>query len=172
MKFEKFMTLGRDWEYGDGLRGWWLSEKLEDVRAYWDGYHAWTRGGKQIYLPSSILCGLPEGFALDGGIFAGRGQFRTACNAVQHNHWNEQCRFVAFDAPNVAGPLPHRIAEARRRYQLVIDFVPYVSIRETNGMLLDIQQAGGEGIVARDPSVPFYERGRVNSLLKIKGVIY
>lgn len=172
MKFEKFMTLGRDWEYGDDLAGWWLSEKLDDVRAYWDGYRCWTRGGKQIHLPDFIRCGLPEGFALDGGIFAGRGQFRTACNAVQFNHWNAQCRFVAFDAPNVAGPLPHRIAEARRHYQLVIDFVPYVSIRETNGMLLDIQQAGGEGIVARDPSVPFYERGRVNSLLKIKGVIY
>jgi DNA ligase 1 len=171
MNIEKFMVLGRDWEHGDDLRGWLLSEKLDDVRAYWDGFNAWTRGGKVIRLPDFILCALPEGFALDGGIYCGRGTFRAAVNAVQHNRWTPACRFVAYDAPNVPGPLPERIAQARRRYQLVIDFTPYVSIRETNGLLADIQEGGGEGIVARNPSAP-YERGRTNSLLKIKGHIY
>ena len=45
-------------------------------------------------------------------------------------------------------------------------------MRETNGMLADIQGDKGEGIVARNPDVPFYERGRTGNLLKIKGVIY
>ena len=171
MILEKQMTLGRDWEFGDKLNGWLLSEKLDDVRAYWDGWRCWTRGGKLIQLPNFILCGLPEGFALDGGIFAGRGNFRVASNAVRFNHWTEACRYVAYDAPNATGTLPERITEARRNYQKVIGFTPFISIRETNGMLADIQGENGEGIVARNPNVPFYERGRTGNLIKIKGHI-
>ena len=95
----------------------WLSEKLDDVRAYFDGWRCWTRGGNLIQLPDSIRSGLPEGFALDGGIYAGRGNFKIASNAVRFNHWTEACRFVAYDAPDAAGFLPERIEAARRHYQ-------------------------------------------------------
>lgn len=169
---ERDMTLGRDWQGGDDLRGWLLCEKLEDVRLYWDGGNAWTRGGKRVALPFSIRAALPDGFALDGGIWCGRGNFRMAEQAVNHGKWTDACRFVAYDAPSVQNFYEARLAEARQRFPFVIQCREFVSIRETNGWLLDVQDAGGEGLVARNPDVPFYERGRTNNFLKIKGVIY
>jgi hypothetical protein len=47
--------------------------------------------------------------------------------------------------------------------------IPAISSRETNGLLADIQDGGGEGIAAVNPAVPFYERGRTGNLIKIKG---
>ena len=34
------------------VRGWWMSEKLDGIRAYWDGSKFFTRTGKNIIPPT------------------------------------------------------------------------------------------------------------------------
>jgi len=48
---EKSMTLATDYHPGIDSAGWLVSEKMEDVRAYWDGVQFWTRGGNAITAP-------------------------------------------------------------------------------------------------------------------------
>jgi DNA ligase-1 len=37
------------------LDGWLLSEKLDGVRAYWDGQQLWTKNGNPIYAPEWFI---------------------------------------------------------------------------------------------------------------------
>ena len=164
---EEQMTLGRDWN-GESLTGWLLSEKLDDIRAYWDGHQAWTRGGNVIDLPDFIRAELPVGYALDGGIWAGRGNLEVAKCAVQFNHWTKQCRFIAYDAPDAPGTWPERVAAGRKAYRRTAAFVACKSNSHARCLMLDIQSRGGEGLVARNPNVAGYERGRTDNFLKIK----
>jgi DNA ligase-1 len=168
---ERDMTLGRDWRPGDDLRGWLLSEKLDDIRSYWDGHQAWTRGGHVIDLPDFIRAELPVGYALDGGIWAGRGNLEIAKCAVQFNHWTKQCRFIAYDAPTALGTWPERMAEAATIYGDCVRFTVFKSARQLNSMLRKIQQAGGEGIVARHPRASGYAAGWTDNFLKIKTLV-
>lgn len=138
---EREMTLGRDWR-GEDLTGWLLSEKLDDVRCFCDGSTAWTRGGNVIDLPASIRDSLPKGHRLDGGIWAGRGNFTEARCAVQFNHWTPACRFICYDSPDTAGTWPQRMAEVSKHYHECVSFTVFKSVRHANAMLRDIQQTG------------------------------
>ena len=166
---ESSMTLGRDYrQFSDQLDGWLLSEKLEDVRAYWDGAQAWTRGGNVIHLPKRILAELPQGVSLDGGIFCGRGNFYEARTAVLHGRWTQRCQFWCYDAPDAAGTWSQRMAAASAIYPRVVEYSEFPGWQETNAWLAEIQADRDEGIVARQADVIGYERGRTENLIKIK----
>lgn len=169
---EKSLMHGVDWEPGLDLTGWNLSEKMDGVRCYWDGANGWTRQGRRITLASWITATLPTGIRLDGEIWAGRGRFTEASNAVLHGLWTHRCRFTAFDAPDHHGTWAQRMAEASICYPDTVPFVSCDGVRHVNSMLFEIQEAGGEGIVARSPMVKGYTRGRTNTFIKIKGAIY
>ena len=118
---EKQFTLATDYHLAIDPAGWLVSEKMEDVRAYWDGSQFWTRGGNVIMAPDWLTAGLPAKH-LDGGIWAGRGRFEEARQAVQLGRWTRRCRFVAFDAPQARGPWQRRMASAARLWRDVVPF--------------------------------------------------
>jgi len=47
------------------VTGWVMSEKLDGIRAYWDGKRLLTRSGKVIHAPDWFLKDYPP-FAIDG----------------------------------------------------------------------------------------------------------
>ena len=47
-----------------------MSEKLDGMRAIWDGSGFFTRTGGPLYAPAEFLTALPVGFCLDGNILA------------------------------------------------------------------------------------------------------
>jgi DNA ligase-1 len=51
-----------------------MSEKLDGVRAYWDGKTFYSRLGNEFIAPSWFIQDLPSDMALDGELFGGRGQ--------------------------------------------------------------------------------------------------
>jgi DNA ligase-1 len=57
--------------------GWYLSEKLDGVRAWWDSKERalYARSGNRIWTPDFFTAGLPSDLDLDGELWAGRGQF-------------------------------------------------------------------------------------------------
>ncbi len=167
---DRWLSLAVDWEFGMRLTGWLLSEKMNGCRCLWDTQNLWTRGGRRIELPPAIRATLPTDLRLDGELWAGRQGFRTACNAAMLGRWAPACEFVAFDAPTVQGPWPERLAVARAHYGKVVEFKPFISVRETNGWLADLWAVGGEGLVARDPTAP-YVIGRTKTVVKVKGHI-
>src|ERR1051326_1842637 len=57
------MLLAQKWEDTDPT-GWWMSEKLDGVRAFWDGKQFLSRNRKLFLAPDWFLEGMPQ-VALD-----------------------------------------------------------------------------------------------------------
>ena len=51
--------------------GWWMSEKLDGVRAYWDGKTFYSRLGNEFIAPSWFIKNFPSHMTLDGELFGG-----------------------------------------------------------------------------------------------------
>ncbi|HVT74598.1 MAG TPA: hypothetical protein VHD61_15800 [Lacunisphaera sp.] len=169
---ESAMMHGYDWT-GEFLHGWLLTEKFNGVRAYWDGKTMWTRGGKQVNLPEEWRVDLPEGFALDGEIWAGYegDAFDSASQAARFGRFSDRHVFKVFDAPEVRAPLNVRLEAARDRCLLaiaqVVDEVELISLQHLADAFASVRNRGGEGLVLRDPVSP-YTRGRTRAVLKFK----
>lgn len=163
--------LAREW-IDQPSEGWFLSEKLDGVRAIWTGRRLISRNGNEFLAPQWFLESLPSGVALDGELYCGRGQFQKAVSIVrkktpQDAEWRG-VRFVVFDAPLHSGTFAERLAMLRQLQQ--IDLLDQIVCRGEDHLIeqLDsITACGGEGVMLRDPS-SIYQQGRSSSLLKVK----
>ena len=162
---EMDMLHGRDWG-GESLDGWSVSEKMDGVRAYWDGRDLWTRSGRRIDPPGWMADRLPDGVHLDCEIWGGRGRFGDATAAANRGDWRPGIRLVAFDCPSAAGDWESRMAVARGCY---LDCVTSETLTRSQiaARLSEILATGGEGLVARRPGTQ-YHTGRSSSVLKLK----
>ena len=154
-------------------RGYWLSEKCDGVRGRWDGQNLTTKNGRAIAAPGWWLAGLPD-MALDGEIWAGRGRFEQVqaltARKVAGMGW-EGVRFMAFDAPEIAGTFAERWAVVT---SLVAGstWAP-LAHRACTGRddlaaeLARVIAAGGEGVVLHHP-LSEYQAGPTWTMMKLK----
>jgi DNA ligase-1 len=156
--------------------GWWLSEKLDGVRAWWDGRGFVSRLGNTYHAPAWFIAGLPD-FPLDGELWLGRKQFQRCVSIVrrqdQSDLWRE-IRFVVFDAPTQDAPFEERLAHCRGWCEQTKP--AYASVHphrvcsgnaDLQTELQRVEQLGGEGLMLRQPGSR-YVAGRSASLLKVK----
>jgi DNA ligase-1 len=54
------LLLAERWDNAADLTGWWLSEKLDGVRCYFDGKRFLSRQGNVFHAPDWFLDGLPD----------------------------------------------------------------------------------------------------------------
>ena len=174
---EKQMTLGQNYD-GQDPTGWFMSEKLNGIRLYWDGETFWTRGGDEILAPKWFTLGLRADMHLDCELFAGYGTLELARRTVQYGQWPKSCRVCelrlgAFDCTTAPGDWARRMRSAQSGV-FNAPFAFAVQVRRCQGLdhlkeVLDSTVAlGGEGLVLRNPSVIRYEQGRTANLLKVK----
>ncbi|BDT67522.1 DNA ligase [Comamonadaceae bacterium OS-1] len=139
---------------GMALNGYWVSEKLDGVRGYWDGAHLWTRGGQRITPPAWFTAGWPS-MALDGELWAGHGAFATAVSTVRQADAGDaawrQMRYRLFDLPAHSGAFDARLA-ALQQLALPAWVQPVAQARVASpaalqALLRQTVQAGGEGLV-------------------------
>lgn len=170
------LMLATAWQKGDDPTGWWLSEKYDGMRGYWDGTRMWTRGGGVIALPDDFRAALPP-FAVDGELWAGRGRFAETVSAVRTSEpgpgWRD-IRYLIFDAPLHHGPFEARIDVVERwlaqRPPSPVGLATQTRCtgREHLERVLDeIEARGGEGVMLRGAGSP-YEPGRGTHLRKYK----
>lgn len=158
------------------IDGWLVSEKLDGVRAYWDGQSLISRGGNQLAAPAWFIQDFPP-FALDGELWIGREKFEDTLSIVMtqtpHDGW-KQVGYHIFDVPDVSGGLIARLDELKT-YLTQYD-VPHLHIipqRKVNSAeelkthLEKLVNNGAEGLVVRDPNVS-YQVGRSQHALKVK----
>ncbi|KAH8921395.1 DNA ligase/mRNA capping enzyme [Atractiella rhizophila] len=83
--------------------GWWISEKLDGLRCFWDGKSKLlSRLGNKFAAPDWFKEQLPQGTTLDGELWHSRGGFNEATSIVRSGaskRWNE-IRFHVFDVPS------------------------------------------------------------------------
>ncbi len=106
-----FVMLAHTYKGGEPIGSWFCSEKLDGVRAYWDGAMTrgmlckdvpfanvekddryinvpratglWSRYGKAIQAPEWWLNRLPVGLPLDGELYRGRSEFQSLISIVK-----------------------------------------------------------------------------------------
>ncbi len=101
------IVLAEAWTPAYDPTGWWVSEKLDGVRALWRGDALWPRAGVALGAPAFFTAALPRGVELDGEVFAGRGKFQATVKIVRGGGGAaEVCRglrFAVLDAPGAPG---------------------------------------------------------------------
>lgn len=171
------VSLAHKWAPSKDPTGWIMSEKLDGMRAYWNGTKLWSRNGLPVIAPDWFIAGLPPHMHLDGELFLGRGLFDDCMSIARRtdasNDW-KKLRYVIFDAPQVKAGIMGRLEKARE--VITTATTPYAIVHpheicQNMDHLLDklaeIEQVGGEGVMLRHPTAP-HRGGRTNDLLKVK----
>lgn len=171
------LMLAKVYHPGVDLGDYWVSEKYDGVRGYWDGQQLFTRGGERVQAPAWFTAGWPS-TPLDGELWAGRGQFAKASSTVRQQVPGEAVwrgmRFMAFDMPAQGGPFTERIVALNAAVAQIQQpwVVAVVQTRATTHAALLAQmhrivKAGGEGLVLHR-GASLYTAARNDDLLKVK----
>ena len=154
------------------ITGWVVSEKLDGIRAYWDGKHLISRGGKIIHAPPWFIKNYPP-FEIDGELWTKRGDFENISSIVRDKnpskHWREIKHYI-FEVPNAKGGLFDRLDKVKGYVGKSIRVVKQIPIKNKKHLelfLKEIEKKGGEGLVVRDPNVPYINK-RTSKALKVK----
>lgn len=153
-----------------------MSEKLDGVRAYWDGKQLISRSGRILTPPKSFTQGFPP-FALDGEIWSRRGEFEHIASIVNtkvnKEGWAE-LTYNIFEVPHQKGGLVQRlrVLEAYLKAHVadklhILNQIVVNDEQTVRSFYEKVIALGGEGIVLRDPDEPYYT-GRTSSALKHK----
>jgi DNA ligase-1 len=161
--------------YKDGMdpTGWWMSEKLDGVRAIWDGTDFRTRNNNVLFAPDWFKKGMPKE-RLDGEFWLGRNLFQETMSVVRRHSPNgewKKIKYRVFDAPDATGDFEDRMDHLNKmnlpvHVQVVIQF-KCSSEHHLGQFLKTITDQGGEGIMLRKPHSQ-YEARRSSTLLKVK----
>lgn len=151
---------------------YWVSEKLDGVRARWDGQQLISRSGRIFNAPTWFTAGFPD-FALDGELWSERGAYQRIASITArqtpHEGWRE-LSFMLFDLPEHNGDFSARVAAMRTL--TAAHLKPVVQFRLSNEAALfqrldAVIEAGGEGLMLHHQAANYiYQRS--NALLKLK----
>ena len=159
------------------LADYWVSEKYDGVRGFWDGQKLLTRGGQTINAPAWFTANWPAS-PMDGELWAGRGQFQKAVSTVRQQTPDDAAwrsiRFMVFDLPSEPGPFTERLSKINTVVAILI--VPWVqAVPQTKAtshaalqsQLKQITNSGAEGLMLHRGS-SLYKGVRSDDLLKVK----
>lgn len=175
-KKPEFM-LAQVYRPGIDVSAYWISEKLDGVRAHWDGSHLITRGGNRIRAPAWFTAGLPP-VPLDGELWAGRGTFDEVSGTVRHLQPDEaawrRVRYMIFDMPDPELAFSQRLDALKALLDDVenahIRMVPQFRLPDHDALMRKLEHTtavGGEGLMLHRADAR-HRAGRSDDLLKLK----
>lgn len=154
-----------------------VSEKLDGVRAIWDGKELRFRSGRPVAAPAWFLAKLPQ-MALDGELWLARGKFDVLSGMVRKNQpidaeWR-QVQYMVFEQPGGEGDFATRYTRLRLAAQSAnwpqlqaLEQFRLASSVQLKDRLAKVVAAGGEGLMLHLGNAP-YTTGRSDVLLKYK----
>jgi DNA ligase 1 len=170
------VLLAHKWENDIDLVGWWMSEKLDGVRAWWDGSTFVSRLGNQFFAPAWFTKGLPN-HPLDGELWVARKEFQKCVSIVRSVNAGDQwkdVKYLIFDAPALAQPFEQRVqyiesmfGAAQHEWARPVEHVQCQGIDHLKTELARVEALGGEGLMLRQPGSKYVD-GRSTTLLKVK----
>jgi DNA ligase 1 len=159
------------------LSRYWVSEKFDGVRAYWDGEDLISRHGNRFDVPAAFTRGFPEQ-PLDGELWMGRGTFSRMVGLINRHdtgpeHWRD-VYYMVFDLPRAAGPFNERLQTLRgllkhhdNPHLRLVRQLKVPGRAALDRRLEKVIEAGGEGLMLHRGDAP-YRSYRSADLLKVK----
>lgn len=159
------------------LSHYWVSEKFDGVRGYWDGHQLLTRSGNEIAVPAWFTRHWPA-TPMDGELWAGYGRFTVISSLVRSAddtdpRWR-QIRYQVFDLPAHPGDFDARVPAIKKVVAAIDD--PWVLVvrqfhvdsqHQLKLALKRVLDRQGEGLVLHRGNA-LYRAGRHVGLLKVK----
>jgi DNA ligase-1 len=171
------LMLAQNWQSSLDPAQFLVSEKLDGVRAYWDGQVLRFRSGRLIAAPVWFTAALPK-TALDGELWAGRRSFDVLSGTVRKAvpvdaEWRE-VRFMVFDTPAAPGVFADRAPQIATWVQQAnvpwLQAVEQTHIADRQALQQRLQataSGGGEGLVLHRADA-LWHGGRSDALRKLK----
>lgn len=166
------LMLAKSYE-AQNVSGWLLSEKLDGVRAFWNGEQLYSRGGHSYQAPNGFSDNFPD-FPLDGELYIGHGQFADTSGKVRKGEDWTGIKYHVFDVPNATGGLQARLSQLEKWLAdnpneniVIVKQIPIKNIDEAQKYQRQIEAKGGEGVMLREPNAE-YIATRTETLLKLK----
>lgn len=156
---------------------YWVSEKLDGVRAYWDGKQLITRGGNVIAAPAWFVADFPTQ-ALDGELWLARNKFAETLSIVSKHQpidseW-QNIRYYVFELPDAVGTFTARVramqtlvAQQNSPYLKKVSQFRLANQEALFTKLQALEQQGAEGLMLHHQD-SLYHTGRSQALLKLK----
>lgn len=156
---------------------YWVSEKLDGVRAFWNGQQFVSRQGNVYQAPAWFTAGFPEQ-PLDGELWIARGHFEQLLSTVTKDNpideeW-QQVSYQVFELPNGKGLFSERIDQMRALVEhSKSPYLKLVQQRRASSheslmrMLDEVVAANAEGLMLHRENA-YYQTGRSQALLKVK----
>lgn len=169
------ILLAHPWTPDVDPTGWWMSEKLDGVRAYWNGKDFISRQGNTYLAPEWFKEGLPK-YPVDGELWMARQKFQETLSVVRSfdagdDAW-KKITYMIFDVPDSTAPF-----EIRKQLLRSIEKDAYntvsvaqeecLSVEHLRDTLRAREALGAEGLMLRQPG-SLYEVGRSHTCLKVK----
>jgi DNA ligase-1 len=156
---------------------YWLSEKLDGMRGYWNGTHLLTRQGNLIHSPKWFTKNWPN-IIMDGELWVKRNSFQQTLSCVRKKKIDEICwqfvHFMIFDLPEHGGTFTQRITAMKKLTKKVNS--PYLSmikqfkittLAQLDKTLNKVTKNNGEGLMLHLDSA-YYHVGRTDNIMKLK----
>lgn len=165
--------------YNDNInpQNYWVSEKLDGVRAYWDGRKLISRQGNVINSPGWFVKNFPAE-ALDGELWIGHNQFERVSKIIRQvkpndSAWKE-IRYMVFDLPKDPGIFNERLLRLQQQvayaHSEYLQWIPQYKIENHQQLMQQLNgivKQGGEGLMLHRGE-SYYQAVRNDDLLKVK----
>ncbi|NOR69397.1 MAG: DNA ligase [Methylomarinum sp.] len=171
------LSLAKTYQGVEDISQYWVSEKLDGVRAYWNGQQLVSRQGNIYSAPVWFTQSFPKQ-ALDGELWLARGQFQRLVSIVRKkqavdDEW-KSVRYFVFDLPhskqtfNVRLKVLQNLVE--QSHSVYLQVVKQYRLSDKMALMQSLNQvvdAGGEGLMLHHADA-LYHSGRNTDLLKVK----
>ena len=165
------LLLALKWNEERDPTGYWLSEKLDGVRAWWNGTRMFSRTGRAWNPPTWFIAKMPSDLHLDGELWMKRDAFDATsgiCRRSDPEGWSH-VNFMVFDITNISLLYEDRLKELKKRLPdgektpdqiqdqrrgglvCVLPAVQCASREHLNRLMQQVITKGGEGLMLREP---------------------
>jgi len=171
------LMLARNWQAGHDPIDYLVSEKLDGVRAFWDGHTLRFRSGRKIAAPDWFTAALPS-TPLDGELWLARQSFDRLSGIVRRSvpvdaEWHD-VHYMIFDLPGQPGRFGERaarivslVAAAKVSWLQAVEQQRITDREALQNQLEQLVSDGGEGFVLHRVDAE-WKPGRSDALRKLK----
>ena len=159
------------------IQEYWISEKLDGVRAYWDGKQLISKQGNIYHAPDWFIKDFPD-MTLDGELWIDRQQFEKVSSITRKHHatadeW-QKISFMIFDLPSSPDNFSIRVekmqqlvSSSQSPYLKMVKQEKVADNAQLQSLLDKVLTLGGEGLMLHHQHA-YYQTKRSKDLMKLK----